>query len=87
MLIEYINSAMSKAVYDKLDDGSFSGKIPQCPGVIAFGETLYRCEHEWRSSLEGWLIVKIRHGDNLPDIGRINLNRKMPAPQEATAHG
>jgi hypothetical protein len=37
--------------------------------------------------IEGWLIVKIRHGDNLPVIGRINLNRKMPAPQEATAHG
>ena len=87
MLIEYINNAMSKAVYDKLDDGSFSGKIPPCPGVIAFGETLYRCEHELRSSLEGLLIVKIRHGDNLPVIGRINLNRKMPAPQEATAHG
>jgi len=28
MLIEYINKAMSKAVYDKLEDGSFSGKIP-----------------------------------------------------------
>ena len=87
MLIEYINKAMSKAVYDKLGDGSFSGKIPQCPGVIAFGKTLYSCEHELRSSLEGWLIVKIRHGDNLPVIGRINLNRKMPAPQEATAFG
>ena len=87
MLIEYINKAMSKAAYDKLDDGSFSGKIPQCPGVIAFGETLYRCEHELKSSLEGWLIVKIRHGDKLPVIGRINLNRKMPAPQEATALG
>ena len=87
MLIEYINIAMSKVVYDKLDDGSFSGKVPQFPGVIAFGETLYRCEHELRSSLEGWLIVKIRHGDNLPMIGRINLNRNMPALQEATAHG
>jgi len=41
MLIEYINNSMKKAVYDKLEDGSFSGKIPQCPGVITFGETLY----------------------------------------------
>ena len=87
MLIEYINKAMSEAVYDKLEDGSFSGKIPQCPGVIAFCETLYRCEQELRSSLEGWLIVKIRHGDKLPVIGRINLNKRMPVPQEATAHG
>ena len=88
MLTEYINKAMSKAVYDKLDDGSFSGKIPTCPGVVAFGETLYHCQKELKSSLEGWLIVKIRHGDDLPIIDRLDLNRKMPAPQnEAVSHG
>lgn len=87
MLIEYINKAMSKAVYDKLEDGSFSGKIPQCLGVVAFGKTLYQCEQELRSSLEGWLIVKIRHGDTLPVVGRIALNKRMPTPKEAVAHG
>ncbi len=87
MLIEYINKAMSKAVYDKLEDGSFFGKIPQCPSVVAFGETLYQCRKELISSLEGWLIVKIRHGDILPVVGRINLNKRMPAPKEAVAHG
>jgi len=76
MLIEYVNKAMSKAVYDKLDDGTFNGKIPQCPGVVAFGESLYRCEQELRSSLEGRLIVKIRHGDKLPVIGKNQLKQK-----------
>lgn len=80
MLIEYINKAMSKAVYDKLEDGSFSGKIPQCPGVVAFGETLYQCRQKLISSLEGWLIIKNRHGDRLPVVGRINLNKRMPVP-------
>lgn len=87
MLIEYVNKAMSKAVYDKMDDGSFNGKITQCPGVVAFGESLYRCEQEVRSSLEGWLIVKIRHDDKLPVIGKINLNKKMMDIQGAIAHG
>jgi predicted RNase H-like HicB family nuclease len=87
MLIEYINKAMSNAAYDKLEDGTFSGKIPHCPGVVAFGESLYQCEQELRSSLEGWLIVKIRHGDRLPVIGRINLNKKMPAVQRVAIHG
>jgi len=87
MLIKYINKAMSNAVYDKLEDGSFSGKIPQCPGVVTFGETLYQCQQELRSSLEGWLIVKIRHGDTLPVVGRINLNKKMPVPKKVVAHG
>ena len=87
MLIEYINKAMTKAVYEKLEDGTFSGRIPQCPGIIAFGETLYQCQEELRSTLEGWLIVKIRHGDRLPVIGGINLNTKMPAQKEVAAHG
>jgi len=89
MLIEYINKAMTEASYDKLEDGAFSGKIPRCPGVIAFGDTLYQCQEELKSSLEGWLIVKIRYGDNLPVMGRIDLNKKMPmrSSDEAAAHG
>jgi len=87
MLIEYINRAMSKAVYEKLEDDTYSGKIPQTPGVIAFGETLYRCQEELRSALEGWLIVKIRHGDKLPVIEGIDLNKKIPVLKEAVAHG
>jgi predicted RNase H-like HicB family nuclease len=87
MLLEYIDKAMSKAEYEKLEDGTYSGNIPQCPGVIGFGGTLYQCQEELRSVLEGWLIVKIRHGDKLPVIGGINLNKKMPTPAEATVHG
>ena len=78
MLTEYIDKAMSEAIYDKLEEESFCGKIPKCPGVIAFGSTLYQCQQELKSSLEGWLIVKIRYGDRLPVIGRVNLNNRMP---------
>ncbi|MBU0568260.1 type II toxin-antitoxin system HicB family antitoxin [bacterium] len=78
MLIEHIDEAMRRAVYDKLEDGSFCGKIPPCPGTIAFGKTLYECEQELRSVLEGWLIVKIRHGDQLPVIRNIDINRGIP---------
>ena len=87
MLIEYISKAMTKAVYEKLEDGTYSGKISQCHGVIAFRETLYHCQEELRSVLEGWLIIKIRHGDKLPVIGGINLNNKMPSFKEMVAHG
>ena len=87
MLIEFISKAMSKAVYEKLEDGTYSEKIPQAPGVIAFGETLYQCQEELKSVLEGWLIVKIRHGDKLPVIGGINLNKKIPVIREVAVHG
>ena len=76
MLQEYLNNAMSEAMYDKLEDGSYSGKIPVCPGVIAFGQTLYECQKELCSVLEGWIIVKLRHGDQLPVINNIDLSPK-----------
>ncbi len=87
MLTKYIVKAMSTATYDKIEDGSFFGKTQKCPGVTAFGETLYQCQEELRYSLEGWLIVKIRHGDRLPKIGRIDLNKKMPVVEETALHG
>ena len=68
MLTEYIERAMSKATYDKLEDDNYCGRIPECPGTIAFGKTLCRCQDELRSVLEGWLLVKIRHGDHLPVV-------------------
>jgi len=42
MLVEYVERAMSKAMYEKLEDGNYCGKIPECQGTIAFGETLYQ---------------------------------------------
>lgn len=39
----YIENALSQAEYDKLEDGTFSGRIPSCKGVIAFGKTLREC--------------------------------------------
>ena len=55
ILSDYIEHAMANAAYDKLDDGSFSGSIPPCKGVIAFGNTLvdFVCEHLLRSCLGG----------------------------------
>ena len=30
ILSDYVLQALSEAVYDKLDDGTFAGKIPSC---------------------------------------------------------
>lgn len=51
ILSDYLEQALAEAVYDKLDDGTFSGRIPPCKGVIAFGNTLPECETALRSTL------------------------------------
>ncbi len=68
MLTAYIESAMRRARYKKLKDGTYCGTIRLCPGAIAFGKTLRECKREMRDVLEDWLIVKLRHGDPLPII-------------------
>ena len=84
MLLDYISAAMKTAVYEKMEDGTFCGTIRRCPGVIAFAATLYECQEELRSVLEDWLIIKLRHGDTLPVLGRVNLNRgRKPRPKTA----
>ncbi len=86
ILMEYINKAMSKAVYEKLEDDTYCGKICDCPGTIAFGNTLYDCQNELKSVFEGWLIVKIRYGDRLPLMAGFDLNVGVPMVKEAV-HG
>lgn len=72
----YINAALSLAEYDKLEDGSFAGRIPNCKDVIAFSKTRKGCEDELRSTLEDWIILGLKLGHHLPVISSINLNRK-----------
>ncbi|HHT9120981.1 MAG TPA: type II toxin-antitoxin system HicB family antitoxin [Candidatus Hypogeohydataceae bacterium YC41] len=76
ILSDYIEQAMAKAAYDKLDDGSFSGRIPSCKGVIVFGATLHECEEELRSTLEDWILVGLKLGHPLPVIAEIDLNKE-----------
>ena len=75
ILTEYINMLMARAAYDKLEDNTFSGKIPQCKGVIAFGTSLRECEEELHSTLEDWILVGLKLGHSLPVIEDFNLNK------------
>jgi len=53
---------LSLATYDKLEDGTFVGRIPPCKGVVAFAATLRECEDELRSTLEDWILVGFQAG-------------------------
>ena len=77
ILSEYLDRAMAKADYDKLEDDTFVGRIPACIGVIAFGTTLRESQEELRSTLEDWLLVGLRLGHTLPIISGINLNKEL----------
>lgn len=76
VLSDYVEQALGEASYDKLDDGTFAGRITSCPGVVAFGDSLRGCEDELRSTLEDWMLLGLKLGHPLPVLGGIDLNRQ-----------
>ena len=84
VLSDYVAAALAGAAYDKLEDGTFSGRIPACPGVVAFGASLRACEEELRSTLEDWILLGLRLKHSLPVVNGIDLN-KEPAREPVDA--
>lgn len=73
ILTEYVNRAMAHAIHDKLEDGTFTGRIPPCKGVVAFGAMLRGCEDELRSILEDWILIGFKLEHCLPAIDSIDI--------------
>jgi hypothetical protein len=76
VLTDYLDAAMASAVVSKLPDGTLGGRIPCCAGVVAFGKTATQCKRELRATLEGWLLLGLKLGHDLPVIAGIDLNRE-----------
>ncbi len=77
VLTHYVQEALLLAAYEKLEDGTFCGRIPECPGVIAFGASLRSCRSEVRSVLEDWILVGFQLGHGLPVIAGVDLNQEL----------
>ena len=81
MIVQYIQKAMEKAHYEIIDDDEpYYGEIPACPGVWATGKTLEECRRNLEEVLEGWIIVRLQRGLDLPSIEgvAIRLLEEMP---------
>ena len=74
ILSDYIHNAIDYAEFEKLEDDSFSGKIPVCKGVIVFGATLSEVNKLLRSALEDWVLLGLKLKHELPIINGIDLN-------------
>lgn len=76
ILSDYLAAAMQQAEYDKLTDGSFTGRLKLCPGVVAFAATLEDCRLELRAVLEDWLLLGLKLRHPIPIIAGIDLNEE-----------
>ena len=69
MITEYINTALSKAKYEIIDDAEpYYGEVPEMEGVWATGKTLEECRHNLAEVIDGWLVLRLRRGLPIPTI-------------------
>jgi predicted RNase H-like HicB family nuclease len=68
MFAEYLDAAMSHAVYERIEDGTYFGEIKELPGSWANAPTLEECVQEMRSVAEGWILLAIARHTELPVI-------------------
>ena len=84
ILTDYIDHAMARAVYDKLDETGYAGRVPECRGVVAFDVNLTGCQALLRSTFEDWLVLGLKLGHEIPVLSGIDLNAEpVRAPLDA----
>ena len=76
MLSDYVADALVQATYEKLEDGSYAGRVPSLSGSGRLGASLRECENEMRSTLEDWVLVGLQLKHPLPIVQGIHLNKE-----------
>ena len=73
MLNQYIEKALERAEYKRLDDQTWFAKIPGFIGVWANAPTVETCRKKLVEVLEEWVILKLRDRDPIPVIDGIEI--------------
>jgi predicted RNase H-like HicB family nuclease len=82
-LTDYIREAIRLAHYELMENGRFFATIPDLKGLWAEDATLEAYREELQSTLEDWIMLKVRFGDkDVPVLNGIDLN---PNPEFARA--
>ena len=84
MLTKYIEAAMKKAEYEKIEDGTYFGFIPGFKVDWADEASLEACRTELKSVLEDWILFKLwRNDHDFPVVANISLNPKRARRNES----
>lgn len=66
MIRQYVEEALRRARYDKLDDGTFCAEVAPLRGVLATGDTLEECRSQLAEVVEEWILVRIAKRLSVP---------------------
>jgi predicted RNase H-like HicB family nuclease len=68
MITRYVASALERADYRLLEDGTFAATVRGLRGVIATGATLEACRNDLAEVVEEWVLVRVAKGLTIPPL-------------------
>ena len=77
MITSYIDRALHRARYEKVDEGEFCATVPGLRGVIATGRTLEACREQLAEVIEEWVLVRVAQRLSVPRIGGVTVEVKL----------
>jgi predicted RNase H-like HicB family nuclease len=73
LLTTYIQHALRRAVIERIADGTYVGEVPGLQGVLANAPTAEACRAELAEVIEGWVLVRIASGLDIPAIDGVTV--------------
>jgi len=73
MIREYVERALRRAKYDRLEDGTYAAEVRGLRGVLAVGETLEECRDRIPEVVEEWVLVRVSRGMRVPPLDGIEV--------------
>ena len=80
MIIEYIDEALRRARYEIIhDEDPYYGEVEELKGVWTTGKTLEECRNNLKEVIEGWIILSIKKGIEIPRLGNYEIKEIQEA--------
>ena len=76
MIGKYIDKALHRARYVRVEGGTYAATVPGLRGVIATGPTLEACRDRLAEVVEEWVLVRVSRGLAVPPIGGVRVEVK-----------
>ncbi|MCU0726281.1 MAG: type II toxin-antitoxin system HicB family antitoxin [Planctomycetes bacterium] len=73
MIRQYVECALRRARYDKLEDDSFVGEVRGLRRVLATADTLEECRDRLGEVAEEWVLVRVARGLRVPALEGISV--------------
>lgn len=80
MIRSYLDAAMRRARYEMIEDEEPSyGEVPELMGVWASGKTLEDCRNTLAEAVEGWILIRLSRGLDIPPLDGIEITPREMA--------